>query len=1054
MKLQRQPSAPACNTILDMLPTATDALLGPPPASYAPYITSLPLAIMLANNDSQRGQDLVQRSILNAAPRPRHAEPALSSSLFTSATQAGGIAPGIFAAAGAQARQPRLGGQPAELKLPGAAVAQYAEQGITKLSPLQQGALCKLLEDNGLVLRAPTSAGKGLVADLFTLHVVCGGTAFAGAEYSELELTSAPADKVIMALPYVALVREKVATLKRLWEPAGVIVRGVTGGQFLAPMGRWHVAVCTYEKAASMVLRMTHEALIEKPAKHPLRCLVVDEVHNVGEGKRGAQLEALMSLIVVMGQRQQAGQSMLPPRVLAMSATLPNVDDFAAWLGNCNSVQDDTRPIKLAEQLVYGSFLLTPPPRNALATTTTRRPSHSGWTICALQAGDLEWRSMVAPVLFSQVSPPRARSAFDSIVNSPGPVTLHVLAKLVWDAARAGQRVLVFCGTRTATRQTAEYLSEVLHRLLEVRDGAGPRKQHVDPQHILRPDARAQDRRSALADKLAELHPPAKQVAIQRMTELGISWHNAGLPDVHLSKVEDAMRTADTLWCLVSTTTLAAGVNFPVQRVLMCGVHTGGALLSAVRYTQIVGRAGRGMSRTDAAGGSVPTMIIIPRPPVPCAEAASGPRDAKAAVLAEVRAATMALQSLPSRDVDFTAQLAQQVRPASMLELATAVHLLTEPIPTIQSAILPGATLPGVPAAGSMRSCESSQPLARYLLACIAVGLAGQLDDALALASSTLLARSVTLDALRAAAAAAICWLVQNDMLLALPPDADRVAVSTVMQGKDPVLALQHAAAANTAAAAHAPAGPPEDAAAPADPCAAAAVSLVCTRLGASVAMSVLDPGDAVRVIREVHTVSHTSQHLGNELMHLVLLVPQDIAMSPGLVQRVLPRLDTSEHSMSQVDLRLKACVAHITRLLMSQMRVSSSAADAFSLVPLPEEPGYRDADRKRHALRRVACAVALQQFAAHSGRAWDDAAAAGLRGSLAFQQQRKAEEQLLHTWCMTRKQLADLREQVSAQGHMVIMLLQEVGWHMPAAAIKVSGDKYQLTSGEMARAT
>ena len=91
-----------------------------------------------------------------------------------------------------------------------------------------------------LCYTAPTGGGKSRVAD----------------ELLRLSLTNFPAAKALVVLPYVALVREKVASLESLLRPLGIKVRGYAGVECEgAPLGssRERCAVTTIEKASSCV---------------------------------------------------------------------------------------------------------------------------------------------------------------------------------------------------------------------------------------------------------------------------------------------------------------------------------------------------------------------------------------------------------------------------------------------------------------------------------------------------------------------------------------------------------------------------------------------------------------------------------------------------------------------------------------------------------------------------------------------------------------------------------------------------------------------------------
>jgi len=94
--------------------------------------------------------------------------------------------------------------------------------------------------------------------------------------------------------------------------------------------------VTTNEKADSLV---RHRA----PWIKRVSLLVVDEVHLLGLDRRGPVLEMLIARLKRLKRDVQ---------VLALSATIRNIDDIASWL-NAKSVVSDWRPVKLKEGVYY-----------------------------------------------------------------------------------------------------------------------------------------------------------------------------------------------------------------------------------------------------------------------------------------------------------------------------------------------------------------------------------------------------------------------------------------------------------------------------------------------------------------------------------------------------------------------------------------------------------------------------------------------------------------------------------------------------------------------------
>jgi hypothetical protein len=157
--------------------------------------------------------------------------------------------------------------------LPTAARTAYQQQSITKMYPWQFELLSQpelLLGRRNLAFSAPTSAGKTFVAEMLLLIRL-------------LERNS----KAIFVVPFVSLVDELTAALRCKLHPIGIVVRSLHGVATLELEG-YHVAVCTLEKANGIINKALHERRF-----HEFSCVVVDEVHMLGETGRGFESAAI-----------------------------------------------------------------------------------------------------------------------------------------------------------------------------------------------------------------------------------------------------------------------------------------------------------------------------------------------------------------------------------------------------------------------------------------------------------------------------------------------------------------------------------------------------------------------------------------------------------------------------------------------------------------------------------------------------------------------------------------------------------------------------------------
>ncbi len=211
----------------------------------------------------------------------------------------------------------------AELSIPEQLKELIIQSGITELYPPQEEAIqAGALEGKNLVLASPTASGKTLVAELCCLKHV-------------LERNG----KAIYLAPLRALASEKFDDLKKyesLKKANGRHVSiGISTGDFDSsdPWLEKHDIIITTNEKADSLLRHRAKWMDE------ISLVVADEVHLLNESERGPTLE------VVLARLMQVNPSM---QVLALSATMGNVDEIATWL-KAQFVITEWRPVTLKE---------------------------------------------------------------------------------------------------------------------------------------------------------------------------------------------------------------------------------------------------------------------------------------------------------------------------------------------------------------------------------------------------------------------------------------------------------------------------------------------------------------------------------------------------------------------------------------------------------------------------------------------------------------------------------------------------------------------------------
>ena len=228
-------------------------------------------------------------------------------------------------------------------------VAHFQRQGIEQLYPPQAETVdAGICAGENVMAAIPTASGKTLIAQLAMLTANGPG---------------------LYIVPLRALATEKHATFSEL---PGVDV-GIATGDYDSPaaeLADHDIVVATSEKVDSAI--RSGASWVDD-----IGCVVVDEVHLLGQADRGPTLEVTLAHL----RRLTPGV-----QLVALSATVANADEIADWLG-AELVESDWRPVDLrtgvadADAVRYNDETIDPlgidaaelPPNADLDTETTAR---------------------------------------------------------------------------------------------------------------------------------------------------------------------------------------------------------------------------------------------------------------------------------------------------------------------------------------------------------------------------------------------------------------------------------------------------------------------------------------------------------------------------------------------------------------------------------------------------------------------------------------------------------------------------------------------------------
>ncbi|XP_038193973.1 probable ATP-dependent DNA helicase HFM1 isoform X5 [Arvicola amphibius] len=204
-----------------------------------------------------------------------------------------------------------------------------------------------LYTDRNFVICAPTGSGKTVLFELAITRLLM-----------EVPLPWSNMKIVYMA-PIKALCSQRFDDWKEKFGSMGLNCKELTGDTVmddLFEIQHTHIIMTTPEKWDSMTRKWRDNSLVQL-----VRLFLIDEVHIIKDENRGPILEVVVSRMKTVQSSSRALQnaSPVPMRFVAVSATIPNVEDIAEWLSDGEKpavylrMDESHRPVKL-QKVVLG----------------------------------------------------------------------------------------------------------------------------------------------------------------------------------------------------------------------------------------------------------------------------------------------------------------------------------------------------------------------------------------------------------------------------------------------------------------------------------------------------------------------------------------------------------------------------------------------------------------------------------------------------------------------------------------------------------------------------
>jgi superfamily II RNA helicase len=367
------------------------------------------------------------------------------------------------------------------------------------LDDFQQKAFTAVDNGESLIVAAPTGCGKTLIA-----------------EYA-VDVSIARGKRAIYTAPIKALSNQKFRDFRKRFGDQTVGIQ--TGDVTINPEAR--LLIMTTEIFRNLILE-------DSPRLKDILYVIFDEIHYLDDPERGTVWEES----IILAPRDI--------RFMCLSATVPNINELAAWMGNVRAVpftviEETHRPVPLRHTFYHPKFGLL--------------------TIKGIKR---HFRSSPAERKKFLRHKPSSRRIIDMVLRQG-----HI-------------PVLYFCFNRRACERNAE-----IHRDL----------------NLLTPDERARVR--TMVDELSKqyhLEGYERIGFLRSLWESGCGFHHAGILPA-AKEIVERLFTAGLIKLLFCTETFALGINMPASAVIFDELEKFDGVnfnyLMTREYNQMAGRAGR-----------------------------------------------------------------------------------------------------------------------------------------------------------------------------------------------------------------------------------------------------------------------------------------------------------------------------------------------------------------------------------------------------------------------------------------------------------------------------
>ncbi|MBC2460320.1 DEAD/DEAH box helicase [Clostridium beijerinckii] len=303
------------------------------------------------------------------------------------------------------------------------------------------------------------------------------------------------------------------------------------------------VVVVTQEKLDSLIRKK--EEFIDR-----CKLFIFDEFHNIESGGRGFIIEAIIAKIKLLS----IGDN---PKILLLSAVLPNVDTFSKWIGQDKTTTYSNhicRPTSQVKNIAYFNSVFLEEKRGKYKEEVSIKS--------AIYYGKNDWRLLDKSKFIRHIKNKNDKYS-----------TNNLNCDLAEMYCKMGN-VLIYTPNK---KWFGSFTKKIINKQINLNDNE-------------------QDRLNILADYVANYLTEKNDLV--KLLRKGIAYHHRDLPSGVKYVIESAFKEG-LIKVLAATTTLAQGLNFPITTIIVGGLYQGDSKMLLSEFHNLIGRCGRAMRETE-----------------------------------------------------------------------------------------------------------------------------------------------------------------------------------------------------------------------------------------------------------------------------------------------------------------------------------------------------------------------------------------------------------------------------------------------------------------------